>query len=334
MIEETIVEDEEIQFDGIIDIEPIPEVEEKKIENRGKPLECKYCKHKWKIPDIEEKRKWQNNNCICPRCSEEWAVLPPTERKLKYLQADYLANRCEDTIVPFIRLLDIYCQSLIKKNYKIYLTYDGALEYYSYNAVTALIEEYLSREDFKIDISFAGYMIWKIKQAIFHSSELDSPHTSLDYEFEDGNNLHEMIACDRGILDNIEKEEYTNSLYNKIIGIVEGIQDYCKNSYEDYIRTIAVHLYFKGGETAFDKLFQAFDRKGKMISMQTIDLLRKELLMGAELVNNTVGHKINSTVPKQKPEKLKYPNLEKMKQLNNKILNDSKLSKYGVHCYD
>jgi len=324
-----MIETETIEEIEILNIEP--EIDIKKTENRGKPIVCKYCKHTFKIADIELKQQWQNNNCHCPRCNEEWAVLPPTERKLKYLQADYLNNRCEETIVPFIRLLDIYCQSIIKKTYKIYLTYEGSLEYYSYNAVTALIEEYLSREDFRIDISFGGYMIWKIKQAIFHPSELESAHVSLDFEFEDGNNLHQMIPCDKGVLDKIENEQYNNSLYNKIIGIIEGVEEYCKNSYEDYIRTISINLYFKEGETAFDKLFQAFGREGKMIAMQTIDLLRKELCCGAELASNELHNLITiDSKADSKVKKSKYSNLDKMKKLTAKIIPDLKIKGQGI----
>jgi hypothetical protein len=262
--------------------EPIEVQPEKLIENRGKPIVCRYCKHNFKIPNIEEKKAWQNNNCICPKCREIWCILPATERELKYLQENYLNNRCEKTVVPFIRLLDVYTQSLIKKNYKQYLKYDGALEYYSYQAVTLFMEEYLSKEHFKIDISFGGYLVWKIKQAIFNPMEMDSQDVSLDFQFEDGNNLHDLIPCNKEVISKIEIEEDTIKLYNKIIGIIEGIEDYCKTSYEDHIRTIAIYLYFKNGETAFDKFFQAFGREGKMVAMQTLDILRNELLKGAE----------------------------------------------------
>lgn len=276
-----INENEEV-IDNELESDLIEQPEDKIIENRGKPLVCKYCKHSFKIPNIEDKKAWQNNNCICPKCHEEWCVLPKTERELKYLQEIYLNDRSEKNVVPFIRLLDVYTQSLIKKNYKQYLKYEGALEYYSYQAVTLFMEEYLSKEHFKIDISFGGYLVWKIKQAIFNPMELDSKDVSLDFEFEDGNNLHELIPCNKEVISKIEIEEDTVRLYNKIIGIIEGIEDYCKNSYEDHIRTIAIYLYFKHGETAFDKFFQAFGREGKMVAMQTLDILRNELLKGAE----------------------------------------------------
>lgn len=310
MIEDLqVIEQEEIQK------------EIKTIENRGKPIVCKYCKHSFKIPEIELKKQWQNNNCICPKCTQEWCILPPTERKLKYLQETYLNNRCEKTVVPFIRLLDIYTQSLIKKNYKVYLNFEGSLEYYSYHAVTALIEEYLNREDFRIDISFGGYLIWKIKQAIFHPSELESKDTSLDYEFEDGNNLHELIPCDKNILEKIEMEEDTYKLYEKIIGLIEGVQTYCKDPYEDFIRTIAIHLYFKKGETAFDRLFQAFNRDGKHISMQTIDILRQELYKGSELVKKTEVPEIKKEVAPPIVNRMQLLNEEMNAKFKNQKIN-------------
>ena len=295
--------------------------ETKLIENRGKPLKCKYCNNEFKISNIEIKKQWQNNNCICPKCNEQWCILPPTERKLKYLQADYLNNRCEKTITPFIRLLDIYTQSLIKKNYKIYLTWIGALEYYSYNSVVVFIEEYLTRDDFKVDFSFGGYLIWKIKQAIFHPSELESKDISLDFQFEDGNNLHELIPCDKDTIHKVEVEEDTIRLYYKIMDLIEGVSNYCKNPYEDYIRTIAMHLNFKYGENSFDRLFQAFGREGRMKSLDTLEILRKELENSSELC---YGQAINCFYPKEKiipiNKNLKYPLLNKMLQINRQLL--------------
>ena len=85
------------------------------IETRGKPIKCKYCKYTFKIPSKEAKQEWQRNNCICPKCHEHWCILPKTERQLKYLQEAYLIDRSDATLKPLILLLDIYCQSLIKK---------------------------------------------------------------------------------------------------------------------------------------------------------------------------------------------------------------------------
>ncbi len=252
------------------------------IETRGKPIKCKYCKYTFKIPSKKAKQEWQRNNCICPKCREEWCVLPKTERDLKYLQEAYLQNRCDKTLKPLILLLDIYCQSLIKKNYSKYLTFQDSLQYYSYHSVTYLIEEYLSKPDFKIEVSFAGYLIWKIKQAIFNPFELDNDDASLDFEFEDGNSFHELIACDRDAYASIEENSDRMRLYNRVVNIVEGIGQYCKSPQEDYIRTIALHLYLTEGETAFDKFFQAFGRTGKMKALETLDILRQELLKTAE----------------------------------------------------
>ena len=304
-----------------LDLADTPELEEieesKTIENRGKPMVCKYCKFSFKIPDIEAKKLWQNNNCICPKCGEVWCTLPPTERKLKYLQVDYLDNRCEETIAPFIQLLDIYTQSLIKKNYKVYLTWEGSLEYYSYHSVVAFIEEYLKREDFKVDVSFGGYLIWKIKQAVFNPLDLDPGHVSLDYEFEDGNNLHGMIACEVDTLSKIEIAEDTKKLYTKIVDIIEGVSEYCKDPYEDYIRTIAIYLNFKSGENAFDALFQAFGREGRMKSLDTLEILRRELESSAELC---YGEAINCFVPKAEVKTTENTSLKnKMLELNSSL---------------
>ena len=140
-----------------------------------------------------------------------------------------------------------------------------------------------------------------------------------------------MIPCDKWVLDKIENEQYNNSLYNKIIGIIEGVEEYCKNSYEDYIRTISINLYFKQGETAFDKVFQAFGREGKMIAMQTIDLLRKELSGGAELSSSELHNLITiDSKADSKVKKSKYSNLDKMKKLTAKIIPELAIKGQGI----
>ena len=252
--------------------------EQKEIEKRGKPLTCRYCKKTFKIENIAEKNAWQANDFICPLCGEKFCILPPTERKLKYLQDIYLENRDEGVFTELIYIMLNYTESIIKKKFSNALTFEDALEYYAYMAVSYLVEEYLRKPDFKVEISFAGWIIHKIRQSIYGKFSHTVEDISLDIENEEGNNLYEVIPDTKCIVSKIEEDEYVTQLYNRMCSIIEGVSNYAKNDYEDYIRTLSVYAYFKNGEKGFDKIFQSFGRDGKLLSMKTLEILRKELL--------------------------------------------------------
>ena len=250
----------------------------KTTETRGKPLKCRYCDKTFKIENIEKKKKWSANECICPICGELWCTLPKTERELKYLQQTYLGTREDDDFLPFLRLMYRYCQSLIKKNYSRKLTFDGALDYYANEAITFMVEEFLNKPEFKIELSFGGYIMFKIKQTIFNKADFVDEHVSLDFEFEDGNNLHEIIASNsQDIIARIEEDEDIRILGKTVVGLIEGVSAFCTDPYDDYIRTVSCYIYMTNGELGFDKVFQAFGRRGKEIAQKTLDILRSEL---------------------------------------------------------
>jgi len=254
------------------------ETDNQQIENRGKPIKCRYCGEIFKIPDKTEKKTWQDSNCLCLFCGEEWCILPPTERKLKYVQEEYLETRDQKALELLIAIMLNYTESILKKKFQPALNFEDALEYYAHTAVSFLVEEYLSKPTFMIETSFAGYIIFKIRQALYGKNTHTIEDISLDYTFEDDNNLHELIADDKCVLNQLEQDEYIQKLYERICNIIEGISNYTDNNYNDYVRILSVHSYFKKGEFAFDRIFQAFGRKGKLISMKTLDILKKELI--------------------------------------------------------
>lgn len=263
-----------------------------KIETRGKPITCRYCKKSFKIIDKKQKQEWIDSNHICPFCRELWCILPPTERNLKYAQEQYLLTRSEDDMVNMLHIMYPYIQSLIKKNYAKALKFDGALTYYSNEVTVIMVEEYLSKDNFKLDISFGGFLIHKIRQAIYNPKQFLDQHISLDYEFEDGNNLHEMIADNRkDILQKIEQTEDEKTLHKKIIGLLEEVVNYCDEPYDDYVRTVSLYVYLQKGEDAFNKLFQAFGRKGKEIAIKTLDILKEELKKDIGISNIQITEK-------------------------------------------
>ena len=149
----------------------LEEVEDELLETRGKPITCRYCKGTFRFKTKQQKEQWRIDNCICPHCDEEWCILPPTERKLKYLQAQYLITRNEKDFVALLQLMYIYTQSLIKKKFAKALKFEGALVYYTNETITIMVEEYLSKPNFKLDISFGAFLIIKARQAIYNPKQ-------------------------------------------------------------------------------------------------------------------------------------------------------------------
>lgn len=264
------------------------------IEKRGKPITCRYCGKQFKIENIIEKKQWETTNCICPFCGEEWCILPKTERNLKYLQQIYLQTRQEKDFVNLLRLIYKYTGSLIKKKYSAALKFEGALDYYTNEVITIITEEYLRKPEWEILTSFGGFIILKIRQAIYtdyDKKDKKNKNISLDFKFDDDeNDLYDLIPSDakNDLLYKIEEEEDTKFLYNKIEYITEGIVEYCNSYYEDFIRTISFSIYLKKGEKHFDRFFQNFGRDGKLISLKTLDILKNELLKDSLIENRPV----------------------------------------------
>lgn len=249
-----------------------------------KKITCRYCNSQFTLT-IQEKIHWQNNNCVCPVCNTDWCILPKTERELKKLQDIYLKNRDTDVLSHIAYTLFRYASSIIKKKYVNYLRNSDDLFNYSYNATVFVIDDYLSKEDFKIDTSFAGYLKFKIKQAIFTIDKEDKKISySLNYEFKDHNQLEEVLQIEPyiyhtvpDVIDDIENKDYNRYLYKKIILLLNEIQNYCTSA-QDYIRIIGLYLFFNKGENTFNDFFNLINRNSKDITLKSLEILKSELL--------------------------------------------------------
>lgn len=194
-----------------------------------------------------------------------------------------------------------YTQNLMKKFYSHYVNSNEELEYYSNNAVAFLVEEYLSREDYKIHSSFKGALAGKIRQARLRKDELlISDHLykrkydslSLNWVYEDGNNADYIYEdVNSSYIDYIENQENKLILFNHIEQLIFNIENYCSPE-EDFKRILAVRTYIVTGEKQADRLFQeeildknnnieqfkTYGRLAKYIYLQTLNILKKELL--------------------------------------------------------
>jgi len=242
---------------------------------KGRPPTCKICKNTFEIRD---KEKWRLNKLICPLCGELYCTLPVTERQLRKLQDLYFEkNRDPKIFNEMIKIMKIYTASMIKKFFSKRLTFDDALDYYSHNAVSYLVEEYLEDPEFKIDISFGGFIIDKIKQVIFGKKEHACGSESLNYEFEDGNEI-QYEDTKHNYIEKIEQEESRKEMSQRLYDfVIEANKFYSPR--ENYIRLLMINNYLSKGEIIVDKFFTAYgDRTGKLAYMKTLEILKSEIV--------------------------------------------------------
>ena len=70
-----------------------------------------------------------------------------------------------------------------------------------------------------------------------------------------------------------------------MLSMLEGIKEYCSSDYDDYVRTLSFQVYLKRGEKHFDIFFQNFGRNARQISLDTLDILKNELIKDAFIEN-------------------------------------------------
>jgi hypothetical protein len=265
------------------------------METRGTPITCQNCGYKFKFYSFEKKKEWIENDFACPICKEVWCNKPKTERKLFYFQKRYIEETNEkDKNEIFTRMIDImlnYCKSLLLKFYSQYIYNTEDLNYYSHNAVSFVVEEFLSKQDYKANYSFAGILKDKIKQALFRKEEKQIPGESLNYEFDDGHESEYTFQDHKKtIIESIEEQENKIDLCKYMFSLVIGVEKYCTN-YIDYKRILAIRHYLVSGENYADKIFRdniynekgditqekIYGRGGKDKYLKTLGLMKQEL---------------------------------------------------------
>ncbi|OQA15563.1 MAG: hypothetical protein BWY64_02840 [bacterium ADurb.Bin363] len=270
----------EMELNSLLDEQQEEEIKlEKTSESRGRPIKCRYCNKEFKFYTQEEKLEWIDKEHPCPSCGELWCILPPTERELRGMQIQYFESRDSKILGKMYSILESYAQSLIKKQFSNRITPDNPVEYYSHMAATFFIEKYLMDVEFKIEISFGAYLRHMIRQALFGKQEHACAEESLDFEFEDGNTVLDSHQETRfNTLKDIEIGADKKNLKRKIMYIITAIEKYCETKEDNFMRLMSIYAYLKGGEIAFDRLFNSFDKRGKWMSIQTLDIMKKELM--------------------------------------------------------
>jgi len=249
-------------------------------ENRGKPIECKYCKKKFKINSKEKRKEWADKKFLCPHCNIDYCVFPETERTLQHIQNKYRENREHKYLKQIIEILTSYAESLIKKHYINLIKDKSLLSYYASSAVSLLIEaDYLKKKNFYIEVSFGSRLRQKCLQAIAgakESLERTLPEDSLDYMFDDGNFV-EHADTSKTLIESVEAEEEKTLLLQRLCDIIFEIGLECESDRENYIRLLNVYNYLRSGEKAIDDFFGLYGRYGKEKVLQTLNILKCEL---------------------------------------------------------
>jgi len=245
-----------------------------------RPSTCKICKAQFHVQNKEE---WNENGMKCPVCNELYCVLPDTERSLRILQDKFFINREEKYLSEMYYILMEYAQSLFLKFFNKVVLHTEDLDYYLQNAISFFIEEYLLKEDYKIKISFGGLLIYKIKQALFSKNEYLSEF-SLDYEMQDKHIIQRKD--DKNYFGEVEKSCDNYFLKNYLYKLIIEISNYSDSPLENYMREQALYLHLTNGEKYVDRFFKLYNKKGKLIYMYTLEVLKKQLKKSIEISYN------------------------------------------------
>jgi hypothetical protein len=264
-------------------------MKKEKLENRGRPITCRYCGNEFRIQK-ENKVAWRKKEFPCPKCKTLYCFMTETEKQLQIIQAKYRNNNNDIKYLKEMHtILLSYAESIIKKHYINRINDKELLPLYAQSAVSLLIEsDFVKKKDFYIETSFGRRLQQKCIQAIDsdkESYEKCLPDDSLDYEFEkDG---HKVIHEDKSksILDQIEEQEEKIYLCKKISQMIFEVEEFTDSPFENYIRLLNIYNYLEGGEIAIDNFFKIYGRYGKYKTVQSLNMIKDELRQNLVLTN-------------------------------------------------
>lgn len=244
---------------------------------KGKPFTCKSCKFQFRIIEEQERLNWKSYNYICPSCNKEYCILPTTECDLRVLQDKFLSTKDTQHISDLYSLIKTYSRSLILKNFTNVINDPEEIEYHSHSSAFKVIEQYYNREDFKIEISFAGYIVLKIKESIWHKSEKNVGDLSIDERDKDDKYKYETSSLCSIMIENEKIQDYRDfnyRLYNYLIIIIY------RNGNVSFKLLLALLNFIRDGEKGSDRIFDKFDIQGKHIFNNILKDFKKKLFSG------------------------------------------------------
>ena len=250
---------------------------------KKKNVECQACLSPYLIIQI---KIWYDKNMPCPVCGSLFSPLTITERELHKAQKLYFSsNREEKYLHMMYEYTCSYATSLLLKYFSATVPTEDQRYYHAHNSTAYFLENYLYREDFKINVSFASYLITKIRYSVFGKHEKPAGQiknkkgeeiapVSLNFEDAEGK---EFIEIKDNTLEKVEADIYTKNIKEFVLNLIFELSGYCTDQ-EDLMRLLGLKVYLTKGERAADRLFRIYDRNGKSMFLKTLEILRKELV--------------------------------------------------------
>ncbi len=117
----------------------------------------------------------------CPHCGSERFDKPKTEVDLFELQDHYLMSRDDKYLYEMYEILKSYSKSFIYKflDGKFHFDHETLIQK-CHDAAMGIINYYLSKPEFRIDSSFGGYLVHKVREVLYGDAQEDN-HDSLNY---------------------------------------------------------------------------------------------------------------------------------------------------------
>ena len=132
-----------------------------------------------------------------PPIVTDLSIKPPTEIALFHLQSEYFKTRSLDVWKQMFKICYDYARSLVLKRLKgkIFIDPDEVNDTAT-GAAVAFMRQYQVKPDWKVTVSFAGMLKWKVIESMYRSQKEDD-HVSLNAvseRSEKGDELQDSLA--------------------------------------------------------------------------------------------------------------------------------------------
>jgi hypothetical protein len=230
-------------------------------------FKCSHCDN----VIVYEGRINQPRTCI--KCNHPYSMKPPTEYKLFLLQDKFLTNKSNRTnFHNFYEELIVYIKKLILKKLKGKIYLDGYyIDEKVQDTMSKLSIYYFSKDNFKIEGSFAGYIEQALLDILYNRKRVrEENHDSLNFRMDDANDNelidslfsfgYSTLSNDTGSFD--VEDNYINK-DNTIVNEIMYNIDYLLNDniMKKKFSLADRYLFLLGLEYFFEKQNESFTQK-------------------------------------------------------------------------
>lgn len=268
----------------------------------GKKRECKLCGFKFSKEDLgfySETEDYIIDAQPCPSCGELYPTKPESERTLFLLQDLYYQEEKNPKVLKAMEdILIKYASSLIKKNYIKAVSGQDDILKHAKSATSRVMQKYIEQDDYRMYASFAGLLLWKIKESIYEVSNRFMGGKGLRYSVgsldemafnqasNDPNIVIDDIACEgysiEPEIENKDKERFLLEEIQKVINedyVFDDIECLMFDTeYLDLMRLTALNLFLEKGSKKIDELFSCFGNQSRDSFNKTLFKLKNLLI--------------------------------------------------------